>query len=112
MMKRKLAVPIALRNVETFDTNTMNRTRTIRGSEDDPVEFEILSKLAENRARIARLWDDVQHGGEGIDCSEIVNELEFLKADIDLSLVEIEADIEDVPSSDEILDQEAEAVLA
>lgn len=112
MMMRKLAVPIALRNVGDLDMNILNRTRTIRASEDDPLEYHILSKLAENRARIERLQKDVEHAVSGVDCSDIANELEYLKADIELSLMEIEADIEDVPSPDEILAQEAEAVLA
>lgn len=113
MMMRKLAVPIALRNVGGLDTNTMTRTsRTLRADEDDPVEYHILSKLAENKARIERLWRDVEDAACDVDCSDIVNELEFLKAEIELSLVEIEADIEDVPSPDEIMAQESEALLA
>ncbi|MGD9963513.1 MAG: hypothetical protein AB7S97_06425 [Thermoplasmata archaeon] len=108
---RKLAVPIALRNVGGLDTNTMTRTtRALRA--DDPVEHYILSKLVENRARIDRLRMDVESAVGDVDCSDIVSELEYLKADIELSLVEIEADIEDAPSSEEILAQEAEAVLA
>lgn len=112
MMMRKLAVPIALSNVGDLDRNTMNRTRTVRASDEDPLEYEILLKLAENKARIERLRRDVEHAGCEVDCSDIMNELEYLKADIELSLVEIEADLEDAPSSEEILAQEAEAVLA
>ena len=112
MMIRKLAVPIALSNVGGLDRNTLSRTRTIRASEEDPLEYEILSKLAENKARIERLRMEMEHSECDVDCSDIVNELEYLKADIELSLVEIEADIEDAPSSEEIFAQEAEAVLA
>ena len=111
-MMRKLAVPIALRNVGALDRNTMARTRTLRASQDDPLEYHILRTLAENRARIERLQEDLDLARTDADCSEIVNELEYLKADIELSLVEIEADIEDAPSAEEIVAQEAEAVLA
>lgn len=111
-MMRKLAVPIALRNVGACDRNMMTKTRTFRAPHDDPLELHILTKLAENTARIERLQRGVEGTSCEADCSDILNELEYLKADIELGLIEIQAEIEDTPSSEEILAQEAEAVLA
>jgi len=111
-MMRKLAVPIALRNVGFIDRNTMTRTRTLKPSQDDPAEYHVLAKLAENRTRIDRLHRDIDHAGHDVDCTDIVNELEYLKADIELSLVEVATDIDEMPSAEEILSQEAEAAFA
>lgn len=111
-MMRRLAVPLALRNVENLDRNTMAKTRTLNASQGDPIERHIISTLADNRARIERLQGDIGWDSGDVDCSDILNELEYLKADIELGLVEIEADLEDAPTSEEILSEEAEAVLA
>ncbi len=111
-MMRKLAVPIALRNVGALDRNTMTRTRTLRTSHEGSEEYHILATLAENRARIERLHREMDHFHHDVECADIVNELEYLKADIELSLVDIATDIEEMPSSEDILLQEAEAVFA
>ena len=79
---------------------------------DDPLELHILTKLAENTARIESLRRSVEKAPFEADCSDIMNELEYLKSDIELGLIEIEAEIEEAPSSEEILAQEAEAILA
>jgi hypothetical protein len=111
-MMRKLAVPIALRNVGSLDTNVITRTRILKPSKDDPEEYHILAGLAENRARIERLHREIDHVVQEVDCSGIANELEYLKTDIELSLIEVSAEIEDMPSAEDVLSQEAETIFA
>ena len=111
-MKRKLAVPIALRNVGAVDPNTMTRTRTLRASEDDPEGYRILATLAANRARIDRLNEDLEHIQHDVDCADVLNELEYLKADIELGLMEIGAEIGESPTSEDILLEEAGSAYA
>lgn len=112
-MKRRLAVPIALRNVELHDMNMITKTRALRvPPPGDPEDYRILSVLAENKARIDRLQNDLCAISPDADCTDILNELEYLKADIELELLGVDAEVEDVPSSEDILSQEAEAVLA
>lgn len=106
-MKRKLAVPLAIQTIEAHNGNTMSRTRTLRMPQDDPKDFDILSKLAENRMRINQLHTEIDLQPEKVDCLDVMNELDYLKANIELSLLEIGAGIEATPSSDEILFQEA-----
>jgi hypothetical protein len=55
---------------------------------------------------IERLQKSIDLDPQEVDCHDIVNELEFLRADIEIGLTEIEAEIEDLPSSEEILTQE------
>ncbi|TFG69185.1 MAG: hypothetical protein E4H25_04975 [Methanomassiliicoccus sp.] len=106
-LKRKLAVPLAIQTIEAHNGNTMSRTRTLRMPQDDPKDFDILSKLAENRMRINQLHTEIDLQPEKVDCLDVMNELDYLKANIELSLLEIGAGIEATPSSDEILFQEA-----
>jgi hypothetical protein len=111
-MKRRLAVPIALCNVGAFCGNTMAKKRTLRAPGDDPDDYHVLATLASNRASIERLARDLEHMQHDVDCTDVLNELEYLKADIELGLMEISAEIEDAPSAEDIVLQEAEAVYA
>ncbi|MCU0859928.1 MAG: hypothetical protein MUE55_05035 [Thermoplasmata archaeon] len=111
-MKRRLAVPIALCNVGAFGRNTMTKQRTLKASSNDPDDYHVLATLASNRARIQRLAGDLEHIQHDVDCADVLNELEYLKADIELGLMEISAEIEDAPSPEDIVSQEAEAVYA
>ncbi|MEW5747635.1 MAG: hypothetical protein AB1793_02440 [Candidatus Thermoplasmatota archaeon] len=111
-MKRRLAVPIALCNVGAFGRNTMNKTRKLKATHDDPDEYHVLAALASNRASIERLAGDIEHLQHEVDCRDVLNELEYLKADIELGLMEVTAEIEDTPAPEDILLQEAEAVYA
>lgn len=111
-MKRRLAVPIALRNVGAFGTNTMTRTRTLKVKGGDPDERHLLATLASNRARIERLAGDLEAIEHNADCIDVLNELEYLKSDIELGLMEISAEIEDALSPEDILLQEAETVYS
>lgn len=105
-VKRRLAVPIALRNMQTHDVNKVTKMRSLKHSAEDGDEFSIISKLAENRLRIKDLQEMVNLNPNEIDCHEIINELEFLRADIELGLKEVEVEIEALPSSEDILLQE------
>jgi len=53
-----------------------------------------------------------QYGEHETKHAALMTECQSLKADIELSLVDIEADIEEMPSSEDILLQEADAVFA
>jgi hypothetical protein len=81
----------------------MTRCRTLRSTGCAPEEFTVLSKLADNRARIEKLEKDITLRPESIDCSDIVNELDYLKTSVGIGLTEIGVEIEDIPTSEEIL---------
>jgi hypothetical protein len=84
-MRRKLAVPLAIGNLGHSGHNVMKKTRKLRVSGPDSESQRLLSKLAENRDRIENL--------------------EFLRANIELGLVEIAGELEEIQSSEEILSQ-------
>ena len=102
-LNRRLAVPLVVRAAETRSAGRMVRWRTLKSVGCDPEEFTMVSKLAENRARIERLERDIELTPGTIDCSDIANEIEYLKASLGIGLAEIRVEIEDIPSSEEIL---------
>jgi hypothetical protein len=101
-LNRRLTVPLVVKTAETRSAGRMTRCRTLRSTGCDPEEFTVLSKLADNRARIEKLEKNFELRPESIDCSDIVNELDYLKASVGIGLTEIRVEIEDVPTSEEI----------
>jgi hypothetical protein len=103
-MKRRLAVPLAISDLGDSGQNVMRKTRKLRVPGADPESQKILGKLAENRSRIESLEKDIWEC-ENIDCSDIVEEIAFLRANIELGLVEIAGGLDEIRSSEEILAQ-------
>lgn len=80
----------------------VHRKRILKLSGIDPETCRTLNRLAENRSRIEKLEGEVWQCSE-VDCSEIVDEIGLLRANIQLGLVEIAGSLEEAPSSEEIL---------
>jgi hypothetical protein len=98
-MKRRLAVPLAISDLGDSGQNVMRKTRKLRVPGADPESQKILGKLAENRSRIESLEKDIW------ECDDIVEEIAFLRANIELGLVEIAGGLDEIRSSEEILAQ-------
>lgn len=103
-MNRRLIVPIAVKDLGAGNVGRMVRTRKLKnGSEDE--ESELLMKLSENRMRLDRISRELQRHPEDVDTDEIQNELDYLKANIQLGLVELAGEIEELPTSEELVDE-------
>jgi len=102
-LNRRLAVPLVIETAENLSSGRATRCRTLRSAAYAPEDLVMLSKLADNRERIERLERDIHRCPEAIDCSDIVNELDYLKTSVGIDLAEISVEIEDVPASEEIL---------
>ena len=101
-MKRKLAVPLAVECSADGGMNVVHRVRRLKSAGIDAETHRLLEKLADNRARIENLERETW-ACSGYDCSEMVEELEYLRATIELGLMEIAGGLDEVPSSEEIL---------
>lgn len=101
-MMRRLAVPLAINSMDHSGQNVMGRTRKLKVSGADVESQKFLGKLAENRMRIEKIERDVWQCSD-VDCADIVEEIEFLRANIEIGLVEIAGELEEIRSSDEIL---------
>jgi len=101
-MRRRSAVPLAISSVGHSGQNVMRRTRKLKVSGADVEGQRFLGKLAENRMRIEKIERDVWECSD-VDCADIVEEIEFLRANIEIGLVEIAGELEEIRSSEEIL---------
>ncbi|HIH01149.1 TPA: hypothetical protein HA259_03590 [Thermoplasmata archaeon] len=99
---RRLAVPLAINGLSHSGQNVMRKTRKLKASGIDVESQRLLSKLAENRSRIEQLESDFWEYAD-VDCADIVDEIEYLRANIELGLVEIAGGLDEIRSSEEIL---------
>jgi len=106
-LNRKLAVPLAVKGLLRKEENRVVRIRTLKDSEQDGYDLELARKLAENRARIDDLLEDINEDPEVVDSPEIETELDYIQASIELGLLEITGELEEVPYSDELFEEAA-----
>ncbi len=102
-LKRRLAVPLVL---EKVGENRIRRVRKLKTGPNYFQDNEILATFMENRKRIERLESDMcGQFSDDMSCSDILNELEYIRANITLGLMNIAGDLDQVPSSEEILSE-------
>ena len=103
MKRRRSAVPLAIESMNRLvPTGGVKKRRKLKASGVDPEACRMLSKLAENRMRIESLERGVWECAD-IDCSDIVEEIDLLRSNIELGLIEIAGGLDEVPTSEEIL---------
>ncbi len=103
-MMRKLAVPIAVEKSRRTRSDPLFKTRMLRLADDESEDNELLAKIAENRIRIDALAKGVDEGWGLIDSDDLA-ELDYLKASIQLGLLEITGELEATPCSDELFEE-------
>jgi len=104
-LNRKLAVPLAFEKGAYVIGNRTRKPRVLRESCEDVEDLEIMKKLADNRMRLARLREDVEENPEVGDDGDIARELDYLKATIQLGLLEVTGELEEIPSSEEMFEE-------
>jgi hypothetical protein len=101
-LKRKLAVPLAVRKVKSRAI----KTRILKDSQDVE-DIRVLATLAENRLRLDRLEKDIA-GDQGFYVTEDMSgELDYIKTSIQVDLLGMEDSLAGVPDSEEILEEVA-----
>jgi hypothetical protein len=104
-LNRKLAVPLAVKGLLRNEENRVVRIRILKDSEQDSDDFELARKIAENRARIDGLLEDIDSDPEFVDSPETETELDYIQTSIQLGLLEITGELEESPYSDELLEE-------
>jgi hypothetical protein len=104
-LHRRLAVPLALSNLEKCFDNRMKKPRKLRKSDNDPQDYKILTTLAENRVRIDSLLKEMEEDPTPFECSDVLSELDFIKANIQLGLLGVSSDLDETMSSDEVFEE-------
>lgn len=103
-MKRRLAVPLALMKHKSRRDVKNIKTRILK-DEEDLADLDVLIKIAENRDRLDRLVSDIESDPEFVDTDEAKNELDYVNASIQLALLEVTAELEEIPSSDDLFEE-------
>lgn len=102
-MKRRLAVPVALSSGFVSGSNAV-RSRRLR-IEDDTDDLILLTKISANRGRIERLKEDIETDPTFEACDEEKEDLDFLRASLQLEFLEITGDLEESRSSEELFEE-------
>ena len=102
-LNRRLAVPLAVSGVVERDHERYFR-RILR-EDEDAKDIEIMRKLAENRARIEKLMTEVEVHPDFDYSPDASNELDYIKASIQLGLLEITGELAEAPYSEEVFEQ-------
>ena len=71
----------------------------------DPEDIRLLMKLADNRIRLEKLSEDIEHDPDIADIDELQIDLDYINASIQLGLLEITGELEEIESADEIFEQ-------
>jgi hypothetical protein len=103
-LKRTLAVPLALMKHKSRRDVKNIKTRILK-DEEDLGDLDVLIKIAENRNRLDRLMSDIESDPEFVDTYEAKNELDYVNASIQLGLLEVTAELEEMPSSDDLFEE-------
>jgi len=99
-LKRKLAVPLAVSRVKYRAI----RTRILKDTQDLD-DIRVLATLAENRQRLERLVRNIEQDEEFFETEDMASELDYIKASIQLDLLEVEGELEGVPYSEDLLEE-------
>jgi hypothetical protein len=105
-LKRRLAVPLALTKHKSRRDGGNIKTRILK-DEEDLGDLDTLIKLSENRDRLDHLISDIESDPEFVDTDEARNELDYVNASIQLGLLEVTAELEEIPSSDDLFEEAA-----
>ena len=103
-LNRRLAVPLALMKHKSRRDAKNIKTRILK-NEEDLGDLDILIKIAENRDRLDRLMSDIEGDPEFGDTDETKNELDYVNASIQLGLLEVTAELEEIPYSDDLFEE-------
>jgi hypothetical protein len=104
-LNRKLAVPLALGQHWENHENRIERSRMLKDTVGDPEDIRMLMKLADNRVRLEKLNEDIERDPNMAENDELQTDLDYINTSIQLGLLEITGELEEIQSSDEILDQ-------
>jgi hypothetical protein len=104
-LNRKLATPLALGEYGDNHDCRADRSRILKESNLDAGDLRMLMQLADNRVRIEKLMEDIESEPEMDETDELMTDLDYLNASIQLGLLEITGELEEIQSSEEIFEE-------
>ncbi len=104
-LNRRLAVPIAISALGGACENRILFRRRLKEDDQDPIGAHLLTRLADNREHLEALQRELEGWGPSLDTTDVESELDYLRATIQLGLLEVAGELEEIPTSEEILEE-------
>jgi hypothetical protein len=102
-LNRKLAHPLAVRQMSR--SGGIIRTRILK-NDDVLDDLQIVTRLAQTKARLDRLEMDIERDPVSrLERPDITAELDFLETSIKLDILQITAELEEAPYSEDFFDE-------
>jgi len=100
-------VPLVLDGMRKDQRGRPNLLRIIREAEEYSDDAEILHKVAENRLRLDTLTRQLEEDfPEDYDPEDFTAELDYIKASVQLGILQLTGELQETQTSDELFEEE------
>jgi len=107
-MIRRSAVPLVLDGIRRDHPRRPNLLRIIRETEEYSDDAETMKKVADNRFRLDSLCRQLEEDfPEDYDPDDFSTELDYIKASIQLGILQLTGELCETQSADELFEDEA-----
>jgi hypothetical protein len=106
---RRSAVPLVLDGIRKDQRGRPNLVRIIRETEDYSDDAETMHKVAENRLRLDSMMRQLEEDfPEDYDPDDFTSELDYIKASVQLGILQLTGELHETHSADELFEEEVE----
>ena len=100
-------MPLVLDGMRKDQRGRPNLLRIIREAEEYSDDAEILHKVAENRLRLDTLTRQLEEDfPEDYDPEDFTAELDYIKASVQLGILQLTGELQETQTSDELFEEE------
>ena len=100
-------MPLVLDGMRKDHRGRPNLVRIIRETEEYSDDAEMMRKVAENRLRLDTMMRDLEEDfPEDYDPDDFTSELDYIKASVQLGILQLTGELQESQSADEIFDEE------
>jgi len=104
-------VPLVLEGIRKDRPGRPNLIRIIREADEYSDDADIMRKVAENRMRLDALTRQVEEDfAEDYDPDDFTSELDYIKASIQLGILQLTGELQETLTSDEIFESEVQSI--
>ena len=100
-------MPLVLDGIRKDQRPRPNLIRIIRETDDYSDDAEMMRKVAENRLRLDSLMRQLEEDfPEDYDPDDFTSELDYVKASVQLGILQLTGELQETQSADELFDEE------
>ncbi len=100
-------MPLVLDGIRKDQRGRPNLVRIIRETDDYSDDAETMRKVAENRLRLDSMMRQLEEDfPEDYDPDDFTSELDYIKASVQLGILQLTGELQETQSADELFDEE------